>query len=277
MQYLRPITSVLTLILESKGLIGGLTPNLERIMKKFTPPLAARGTPAAFLLTTIVTLTLWLGSKPVGLTEINPPDVVYFTGQATTIVTSNCSASGGLCQPAPACNIGAGPAPAGVNIQASVTLCEQRVTRNGGDIAGSFLTGRGTGTGFQFGKTYISLLYKNPNTATCSRFPATNPPTPPTIQNIPLADSDFASMMLGIWVVSPDGSAILTVNKQATVSGLANYTTVSVREMQPPNTACFDCGNDPAPQLNALRACGALTVAPADHAECVINCACNPL
>jgi hypothetical protein len=92
-----------------------------------------------------------------------------------------------------------------------------------------------------------------------------------------LADSDFASMMLGIWVVSPDGSAILTVNKQATVSGLANYTTVSVREMQPPNTACFDCGNDPAPQLNALRACGALTVAPANHAECAINCACNPL
>ena len=32
-----------------------------------------------------------------------------------------------------------------------------------------------------------------------------------------------------------------------------------------------------APQLNALRACGPLAVQPANHAECVINCACDPL
>jgi hypothetical protein len=67
-------------------------------------------------------------------------------------------------------------------------------------------------------------------------------------------------MHLGFWVVMPDGSAILTVDKEATLTGLFNYRTVSVREMQPPNAACFNCGLDPAPQLNALRACGALTV-----------------
>jgi hypothetical protein len=82
----------------------------------------------------------------------------------------------------------------------------------------------------------------------------------PTLQNLPLADSDFASMHLGFWVVLPDGSATLTVDKEATVPGLYNYHTVSVREMQPPNATCFNCGLDPAPQLNALRACGALTV-----------------
>jgi len=107
--------------------------------------------------------------------------------------------------------------------------------------------------------TYISLLYKNGNTATCSRFPAG---VAPTLQNIPQADSDFASMFLGFWKVNADGTATLTVNKQATVLGLNNYGSVSVREMQPPNMPCYDCGNDPAPQLNALRACGSLTVVP---------------
>jgi hypothetical protein len=121
---------------------------------------------------------------------------------------------------------------------------------------------RGSGAGFQFGKTYVSLLYLNPNTATCSRFPAG---VAPTLQNLAQADSDFASMHLGFWVVLPDGTAILTVDKQATVTGLHNYKTVSVREMQSPNVACYDCGNDPAPQLNALRACGALTVVSATN------------
>jgi hypothetical protein len=65
---------------------------------------------------------------------------------------------------------------------------------------------------------------------------------------------------LGFWVVNPDGTATLTVDKEGTLTGLSNYHTVSVREMQPPNVACFNCGLDPAPQLNALRACGALTV-----------------
>jgi hypothetical protein len=80
------------------------------------------------------------------------------------------------------------------------------------------------------------------------------------LDNIPQADSDFASMHLGFWVVSNDGSATLTVDKQATLTGLNNYNTVSVREMQSPNLACFNPLLDPAPQLNALRACGALTV-----------------
>jgi hypothetical protein len=82
----------------------------------------------------------------------------------------------------------------------------------------------------------------------------------PTLQNLAQADSDFASMHLGFWVVKPDGTATLIVDKQAPLTGLNNYKTVSVREMQSPNVACYDCGNDPAPQLNALRACGALTV-----------------
>jgi hypothetical protein len=111
---------------------------------------------------------------------------------------------------------------------------------------------------------YISLLYKNSTVSTCSRFPAG---MTPYLQNIPFADSDFASMMLGFWQVNTNGTATLTVNKQATVTGLDNYSTISVREMQPVNTGCFQCLLDPAPQLNALRACGTLTVTPA--AGCV--------
>lgn len=199
-------------------------------------------------------LVLLLGSAPEGLTDV----YVYYSGQAT-ISTANCNGSGGLCQPSPACNGGAGPNPA--NIQATVTLCEQRLDAPGG--VGTVLTVRGTGTGFQYGKTYVSLLYLNSNTATCSRFPAG---VAPTLQNLAQADSDFASMHLGFWVVRSDGSAILDITKQATVFGLNNYKTVSVREMQSPNVACFDCGNDPAPQLNALRACGALTVTAVDCA-----------
>ena len=221
-------------------------------MKKLSS-LAARIYPATFLLITSVTLTLLLGSSEVALAE--GPSVWFYSGQAPNITTANCNGSGGLCQAAPACNNGAGPNPA--TIQASVTLCETRVGNGSGGQIGTVLTVSGTGTGFQFGKAYVSLLYLNPNTATCSRFPAG---VPATLQNIPQADSDFASMHLGFWVVKPDGSATLNVVKQATVTGLDNYKTVSVREMQPPNVACFDCGNDPAPQLNALRACGALTV-----------------
>ena len=201
-----------------------------------------------------IILALLLGTARVGLTDA----FVYYSGQAT-ISTANCNVSAGLCQPSPACNGGAGPNPA--NIQATVTLCEQRLDAPGN--VGTVLTIRGSGTGFQYGKTYVSLLYLNSNTATCSRFPAG---VAPTLQNLAQADSDFASMHLGFWVVRSDGSAILNVTKQATVSGLNNYKTVSVREMQSPNAACFDCGNDPAPQLNALRACGALTVTAVDCA-----------
>ena len=73
-------------------------------------------------------------------------------------------------------------------------------------------------------------------------------------------------MFLGFWVRDPEpnptGHATLHVDKTATALGLNNYTTLSVRETQPPNMACYDCGNDPAPQFNALRACGALNVVP---------------
>ena len=191
------------------------------------------------------------------------PLITYYTGVAT-ITTTNCSSStstpAGLCQPAPACNGGAGPNP--VNITATVTVCEAR-TGTAGE-----LTVVGGGTGFEFGKTYVSLLYKNPNVATCSRFPAG---VDATLENAinPLSgvDNDFASMHLGFWVVRPDGSATLNLTKQATVTNLRNYATVSVREMQPPNLNCFNTARDPAPQLNALRACGALTVVRAESAS----------
>jgi hypothetical protein len=238
-------------------------------MKKLPSSEISHVSPGTFFSTTIVTLAFLLASAPVGLTEPDssptppptpPPQItlnVYWSGNAS-ITTDNCNDPGGLCQAAPACNNGSGPNPD--NIQASVTLCETRVLAGilGDDIPSTgILRVRGTGTGFQFGKTYVSLLYLNGNTATCSRFP---PGVAPTLQNLAQADSDFASMHLGFWVVSTDGSATLTVDKQATVTGLDNYKTVSVREMQSPNAACYDCGNDPAPQLNALRACGALTV-----------------
>jgi hypothetical protein len=231
-------------------------------MIKLPSPATARVTPGTFWLAIIGSLTLLLVSAAVGFaqdpTTPTPPPVTansYLSGTAS-ISTANCNGTGGLCQASPACNNGAGPNPA--NIQATVTLCETRPLATVLDPAPSgTLRVRGSGTGFQFGKTYVSLLYLNGNTATCSRFPAG---VAPTLQNLPQADSDFASMHLGFWVVMPDGSATLTVDKEATFTGLFNYQTVSVREMQPPNAACFNCGLDPAPQLNALRACGALSV-----------------
>ena len=195
------------------------------------------------------TSVLLLGSAHRGTTDGPPLVGTDVAARATNISTSNCNQAGstpaGLCQAAPACNGGAGPNPD--NIQASIVLCEYNGT----------LTVSGTGTGFRFGKPYVSLLYKNGNTATCSRFP---PGVTPTIENIAQADSDFASMHLGFWIVKPDGSALLRTVKQATVLGLQNYGSVSVREMQPPNTSCYMSDRDPAPQLNALRACGSLTI-----------------
>jgi hypothetical protein len=233
-------------------------------MRKLPSPETVRVTPGAFWSAAIVTLALLLGSAHVGLSQSGAQIQIY-SGQAT-ISTANCSSATttppGLCQATPACNNGAGPNPD--TIQATVTLCEVAarvvtepplavvIPRGSGT-----LTVRGTGTGFRPGVTYVSLLYFNGATSTCSRFPAG---VTPTLQNLSQADSDFASMHLGFWVVNPDGTATLTVDKEATVTGLNNYHTVSVREMQPPNAGCFNCGLDPAPQLNALRACGALTV-----------------
>jgi hypothetical protein len=150
------------------------------------------------------------------------------------------------------------------NIQATVRVCETRIAN-----AVGILEAHGTGSGFVPGKTYVSLLYLNGNTATCSRFPVG---VLPTLQNLTQADSDFASMHLGFWVVKSDGTATLDVVKEATVTGLSNYHTVSVREMQPPNLVCFNCGLDPAPQLNALRACGPLTVTAGCNPQCKVLC-----
>lgn len=200
------------------------------------------------------------GSAPVAVTQ-SPSGTPAITNVSATadIRTSNCNRADttplpGLCQAAPACNGGAGPNPD--NIQASVTLCEYNGT----------LIGRGTGNGFRPGRVYISLIYRNGNTATCSRF---RDDVQPTLQNLAQGDSDFASMMLGFWVVTPSGTGTLLVNKQATVSGLQNYGSMSVREIQPPHlipppnpAGCFNPMNDPAPQLNGLRACGALTIGP---------------
>lgn len=184
-----------------------------------------------------------IGSGPSARAQTEPLQNVSGTSD---VLTSNCS--GGACQ-ANGDNGGAGPNP--VNITATVSLCQ----------ANGVLRGVGIGRGFQPGKTYISLLYKNGNVTTCSRFPegvdaslanASNPQSG--------VDNDFASMMLGIWQVRPDGSATLIVMKDAPVPGLQNYKTVSVREMQltQPASPLFKPDRDPAPQLNALRACGSL-------------------
>lgn len=191
------------------------------------------------------------------------------------VTAAACSGTG--CQPAttptpgptpgaPAsgqCNNGAGPNP--VKIEATVSLCQ----------VNGVLRGIGRGINFEVGKTYVSLLYKNPDTGTCSRAPSTPGFTPLLLQNAadPSVDSDFASMMLGIWVVAPDGTGTLIVNKQAPVTGLQNYRTVSVREVQAPNVACYQAGFDPAPQLNALRACGLISFGPA----CSITNVCDSL
>lgn len=196
-------------------------------------------------------VVLLLGSTRIVVTQ--EPVIKKTDVSATgTINTTNCNGDGGLCQPTTGpspCNGGAGANPD--KIQASVYLCEYSGT----------LKARGSGTGFRYGRTYLSLIYLNGNPATCSRFPDN---VLPTLQNaanpVSGVDNDFASMMLGFWTVKPDGSATLTVNKQATLLGLDKYGSISVREVQPPNQECYNVQNDPAPQLNALRACGGLTI-----------------
>jgi hypothetical protein len=201
-----------------------------------------------------------LGSAQLGVAQGSLQNV----SARATIATSNCSTA--LCQPATGpspCNNGAGPNPD--TISASVSMCQ---------VNGA-LRVIGAGTGFRFGTTYISLVYFNGNVGTCSRFPDG---VTPTLQNLPQADPDFASMMLGIWQVNLDGSATLAVAKQAPVLGLQNYKTVSIREVQTPNVSCYNTGFDPAPQLNALRACGSLTFGAACSQSdvCAALCQINP-
>lgn len=213
----------------------------------------------SWLFCLVATLSIWLGSGNSSLAQA----LEDVSGNATDITTANCSA--GACTPAGP-NGGAGPNPA--TIAASVSLCQ----------VGGVLRGMGTGTGFQFGKTYISLLYKNGNVTTCSRFPDDVPPTLANASNPDSrVDNDFASMMLGIWQVKPDGSATLVVAKQAPATGLRNYKTVSVREIQlaQPASPVYRPDLDPAPQLNALRACGSLALGPACYNVCDTLCAKN--
>lgn len=183
------------------------------------------------------------------------------------VTTAACS--GAACQPESAptpgrFNNGAGPNPATINV--TVSLCQ----------VNGMLRGVGAGDGFEFGKTYVSLIYKNPTVGTCSRAPDRLTPLP--LANIadPSVDNDFASMMLGIWRVNPDGSGILIVNKEAPVTGLQNYRTVSVREVQVPDVVkYYRTDLDPAPQLNALRACGTLTFGPACSGNYVCQSLCE--
>lgn len=212
------------------------------------------------------TFTLLLGIAGSAFAQA-PLVNVSATAQVTT---GACSGSGGACQQS-GCNNGAGPNPQ--TISATVSLCQ----------VNGVLRVVGVGNGFTFGKgkVYVSLLYKNGNTATCSRFPngvaatrdnATNPASG--------VDNDFASMMLGVWQVLPDGSAKLIVSKEAPVPGLQNYGTVSVREVQLTQVAnaCYRPDLDPAPQLNALRACGGLVLGPpcAANDVCTSLCAVDP-
>lgn len=210
---------------------------------------------AKLILQSVTTVAVLLGSTGPGVAQdppgtVNPGTVIFNTFSQGTIDTSNCNKSTtyppGVCQSG---NDNGGAGPNLDNIQASVSLCE---------VDGR-LTGSGSGTGFIFGKTYVSLIYRNGNVATCSRSPDDLTPLALTSAADPRVDSDFGSMMLGFWVVKPDRSATLTIAKQATLIGIQNYGSVSVREVQAPHRS-FNVLNDPAPQINALRACGSLKV-----------------
>ena len=135
---------------------------------------------------------------------------------------------------------------------------------------GTTLTGYGVGTGFLPGRSYVSLIYLNPNVQTCSRFPAGQPATTTNTAN---ADNDFASMYLGMWSVDNNGNGSFQVfpNKPTPVGGTSlggfpAYGTVSVREIlggvaNNQATAIvtnISGGKDVPPNIFALRACGAL-------------------
>lgn len=178
--------------------------------------------------------------------------------RSSTLSTANCAAAGGLCQRN---NPGQ---PAGNNtdpdINATMVFADD----------GTTLTGYGVGSGFVPGRSYVSLIYLNPNVATCSRFPAGQSATTTNIAN---ADNDFASMYLGMWSVDDNGFGSFQVfpNKPTPIGGtslggFAAYGTVSVRELlggvydnqTNPIVNNITAGKDIPPNVFALRACGSL-------------------
>lgn len=181
--------------------------------------------------------------------------------RTATVTAANCATSpGGLCQQYNSSQPGGNNDPY-ANINATMLFADN----------GTTLTGYGVGTGFLPGRSYVSLIYLNPNTQTCSRFPAGQPATTANIAN---ADSDFVSMYLGMWSVDNNGNGSFQVfpNKPSplggtSLGGFAAYGTVSVREVLggvqdgQANAVVTNIsgGKDAPPNLFALRACGSLT------------------
>lgn len=196
---------------------------------------------------------------------VNGDDVVdYHRGPATKIsfvTTDNCDDLGGQCRPAPFTNAGAGPNPD--FLEAMITLVDD----------GSILTATGTGTGFRTDAIgYVSLIYTNPQVASCSRFP---PEQAAHTVNTRNGDNDYVSMFVGRWVLDPDtdndGRTTGTLNAVKPTplgsmadgsaqggGGLAAYQTLGIREPSGFSDDFIFITNDLPPMINPLRACGAL-------------------
>jgi hypothetical protein len=180
--------------------------------------------------------------------------------RSSTLTTANCSTSPGLCQQNNPSQ------PGGNNDNPFTTITATMVFADNGTT----LTGYGVGTGFVPGRSYVSLVYLNPNVQTCSRFPAGQQALTSNIAN---ADNDFASMYLGMWSVDNNGYGSFQVfpNKPTPVGGtrlggFPAYGTVSVREIlggvldgqTNPIVSNIQAGKDIPPNIFALRACGSL-------------------
>ncbi len=184
------------------------------------------------------------------------------------VTTENCAVAGGLCQ---ANNPGQ---PGGNN--PDVINAKMKIVDNGTTVSAE-----GTGSGFIPGRVYVSLLYLNPNAATCSRFPQGQAAQTANIAN---ADNDFVSMFLGYWLVDGNGRGefvtqpgkLSPAGNATAGSGLAAYGTVSVREaaggfiagngQQIANNITGNAANggdaakgqDIPPNMFSLKACGSL-------------------
>ncbi len=191
--------------------------------------------------------------------------------RTASVTTANCGAAGGLCQ-------SNNPGQPGGN-NPDVINAKMRIVDNG-----TFVRAEGRGDGFIPGRVYVSLLYLNPNAATCSRFPQGQAAQTANIAN---ADNDFVSMFLGYWIVNGRGQGrfvtqpgkLSPAGNATAGSGLAAYGTVSVREA----AGGFIAGNgqqiasnitgnaagggdatkgqDIPPNMFSLKACGSLVAA----------------
>lgn len=215
---------------------------------------------------------------PVSLTLKGATAAPVVTRYAT-VTTDNCNDLGGLCR-------ANNPSQPGGNnrdfIQASMTITDNGTTVNAS----------GFGSGFTPGRVYVSLLYLNPNAATCGRFPAGQQAQ---TLNTAAADNDFVSMFLGYWLVNLNGTASFVVQpgKPTPIGypipggltvfppvGLAAYGTVSIREaaggilagnaQQIATNITANAagggdvtkGQDIPPNLFHLKACGGLRTTP---------------